>query len=157
MKNKLSTVKLIIRYIFYGISWGCTCLVVMCLFFYLSGSRDLLVLIFEDFGRQAAGAMAVGIGYGGTAIIYQWKRGSMFVKSMIHFCVGMGIFYPVAISLGWIPFHPEHIFHTILQFLFSCGIFMAIWFCFYLFNRNEAKKINKRLRELEKENTGQGS
>lgn len=158
MKNniKLSSIKLIIRYIFYGISWGCTCLVGICLFFYINGNRDLLALIVEDFGQQAVGAMAVGIGCGGTAIVYQWKRGSMFIKSIIHFCVGMGVFYPVAISLGWIPFHPEKVFHTILQFLFSCGIFMAIWFCFYLFNRNEAKKINKRLRELEKENTSQG-
>ena len=68
---------------------------------------------------------------------------------MIHFGVGMGVFYPVSIYLGWIPFYPDRIDYTVLQFLFSCAIFMLIWFCFYLFNRNEAKRINKRLRELE--------
>lgn len=156
MKHNINNIKLVIKYIFYGISWGCTCLVAMCLFFYISGNQDLLAMVFEDFGRQAVGAMVVGIGCGTTAVVYQWKRGSMFLKSIIHFCVGMGIFYPVAISLGWIPVHPEHVFRTILQFLLSCGIFVAIWFCFYLLNRNEAKKINKRLRELEKESTGQG-
>ena len=154
MKNNI---KLAIKYVFYGISWGCTCFVAMCLFFYISGNRDLLVLVFEDFGRQAVGAMAVGIGCGGTSIVYEWERGSLFLKSMIHFCVGMGTFYPVAVSLGWIPFHPEQVFYTVLQFLFSCGIFMAIWFCFYLFNRNEAKKINKRLKELEQDRTGKFS
>lgn len=151
MKGKI---KLVFQYISYGISWGCTCFVVTCLFFYVNGNREALILVFEDFGRQALGAMAVGIGCGSTAVIYRWKRGSMFLKSLIHFCVGMGIFYPVAVSLGWIPFHPERVLPTVLQFLFSCGIFMAIWFCFYLLNRNEAKKINERLRELEKEKEG---
>lgn len=148
MKNNI---KRAIKYISFGISWGCTCLVAMCFIFYISGRRDLLALVFDDFARQAAGAVVVGIGCGGTSIVYEWKWGSMFVKSLIHFCVGMGVFYPTAIFLGWIPFQPERVFHTILQFLFSCGIFMAIWFCFYLLNRNEAKKINQRLRELERE------
>ena len=36
------------------------------------------------------------------------------------------------------------------SYLFSCCIFFLIRFCFYLFSKNEAKKINKKLRELEK-------
>ena len=73
------------------------------------------------------------------------------MKTIIHFCVGMGVFYPVAVSLGWIPFYPDRILYTVLQFLASCGIFMTIRLGFYLFNRNEAKRINKRLREMERD------
>ena len=135
------TVKLIISYILYGISLGCTFFIIMCLSY------------FNDFGRQSIGAMLVGVACGGTAVIYQFDRPSGFWKIIIHFCVGMGVFYPVAIYLGWFPFHPDRIMYTILHFLSSCGIFMIIWLCFYLFNRNEAKIINKRLKELEQENT----
>jgi len=146
------TVKLVIKYILYGISWGCTCFVIMCLSFFFWGGEDLLTIIFKDFARQSIGAMIVGIACGGTAIVYQFNRPSGLVKVIIHFCIGMGVFYPVAIYLGWIPFYPDRVIYTALQFLLSCGIFMAIWFCFYLFNRNEAKRINERLRALERDN-----
>lgn len=146
------TVKLVIKYILYGVSWGCTCFVIMCLFFLIGGGESALMPIVEDFARQSVGAMIVGVACGGTAVIYQFNRPSAFAKVIIHFCVGMGVFYPTAIYLRWIPFYPDRILYTVLQFLTSCGIFMAIWFCFYMFNRNEAKRINARLRELERDN-----
>lgn len=146
------TIELVIKYILYGISLGCTSFVMMCLFYFVGGGEDLLMHIFKDFARQSIGAMIVGIACGGTAIVYQFDRPSGFVKIIIHFCVGMGVFYPVGIYLGWFPFYSDKIPYTILQFLFSCGIFIIIWFCFYLFNRNEARKINKRLKELEQNN-----
>ncbi len=150
------TVKLAMKYILYGISLGCTSFVVMCLSFYVGGGEDLLMLICKDFARHAIGAMLVGIACGGTAVIYQFGRPSGLVKVLIHFCVGMGVFYPVAIYLGWIPFYPDRALFTVLQFLFSCGIFMVIWSCFYLFNRKEAKRINQRLRELERQDIDKG-
>lgn len=145
------TVKLFVKYILSGISLGCTSFVIMCLSFYVGGGEEFLREVFEDFGRQSAGAMLVGIACGGTAVIYQFERFSVMVKTIIHFCVGMGVFYPVALLLGWIPFYPDRIGYTVLQFLVSCCIFMVIWFGFYLFNRNEAKRINERLREMERE------
>ncbi len=147
------TVKLVMKYILYGISLGCTFFVIMCLSYFIFGGEDLLIPIFKDFAKQSIGAMIVGIACGGTAIVYQFERPSGFWKIVIHFCVGMGVFYPIGIYLGWIPFYPDRILYTVLQFLCSCCIFMAIWFCFYLFNRNEAKRINQRLRELKRDNT----
>lgn len=146
------TVKLIMKYILHGISLGCTSFVIMCFSFWAIGGQDLLSFIYKDFAKHSIGSMIVGIACGGTAVIYQFNRPSLFAKVLIHFCVGMGVFYPIAVYLGWIPFHSDRIVFTILQFLSSCGIFMAIWFCFYLFNRNEAKRINERLRELERNN-----
>ncbi|MCI9423076.1 MAG: DUF3021 domain-containing protein [Dorea sp.] len=145
------TLKLFVKYILSGISLGCTFFVIMCLSFYVGGGEEFLKEIFEDFGRQAVGSMLVGIACGATAVIYQFDSFSGFVKTIIHFCVGMGVFYPVAVSLGWIPFYPDRILYTVLQFLASCGIFMTIRLGFYLFNRNEAKRINKRLREMERD------
>lgn len=144
------TVKLVIKYIFYGISLGCTFFVLTGLSYFAFGGEDALTPVCRDYARQAIGSMLVGIACGGTSVVYQFSRPSAFWKIIIHFCVGMGVFYPVSIYLGWIPFYPDRIIFTVLQFLFSCGIFMVIWFCFYLFNRNEAKRINKRLREIER-------
>lgn len=146
-------VKLMIKYTLYGISFGCTFFVIMCLSYSLWGKDDLLMMISKDFTRQSIGAMVIGIACGSTSVVYQFDRLSASLQIMIHFCVGMGVFYPSAIYLGWIPFYPDRIILTVLQFLFSCGIFMVIWSFFYLFNRNEAKRINQRLRELEQDHT----
>ncbi|MCI9448025.1 MAG: DUF3021 domain-containing protein [Lachnospiraceae bacterium] len=151
------TVKTVMKYILSGISLGCTFFVVMCLSFFLGGGEAMLEAICRDFARQSVGAMLVGIACGGTAVIYQFRRPSVMVKVIIHFCVGMGVFYPVALYLGWIPFCPDRVIMTVLQFLFSCIIFTIIWFCFYLFNRNEAKRINQRLRELGQDGAGSKS
>lgn len=147
------TVKMILKYIFYGISIGCTFFVIMCLSFFIGGGEDLLMSICKDFARHSVGAMIIGIACGSTSILYQFDHPSVFWKIVIHFCVGMGVFYPVSIYLGWIPFYSDRILIVVLQFLCTCVIFMVIWFCFFLFNRNEAKRINKRLRDLERDCT----
>lgn len=144
--------KLIVKYLCYGISWGCTVLVLNTLIGYFVSGKSYAILIAEDYARQALGSIAVGISCGSTAVIYQFRRPSWGVKLLIHFVIGMGVFYPTAVWLGWIPFFPGHPLYTVLQLIFSCGIFMAIWLCFYLFNRRDAKKINDRLRDLEREN-----
>lgn len=149
------TIKLVIKYILSGISLGCTFFVIMCLSYSIWGEEDILLLISKDFTRQSIGAIIIGVACGSTSIIYQFDRPSYFLKILIHFCVGMGVFYPIAIYLGWIPFYPDRIIFTVLQFLSSCGIFVIIWLVFYLFNRNEAKRINKRLKELEQHNSTQ--
>lgn len=142
------TVKLIIVYTVYGISFGCTFFVLLCLWYSIRDGNELSILL-NDFVRQALGSIIVGIACGGTAVVYQFNRPSVCLKIIIHFCIGMGVFYPTAIHLGWIPFYPDRISYTILQFVISCCIFMAIWSCFYLWNRQEAKKMNQKLREYD--------
>lgn len=144
-------VKLVITYILHGISLGCTFFVIICLSFFIGGGEDVLASIFQDFARQSIGSMLVGVACGGTAVVYQFDRPSWLAKVAIHFCVGMGVYYPVSLYLGWVPFYPDRVLYTVLQFLCSCVIFMAIWFCFYLFNRSEARRINERLKELERD------
>lgn len=146
-----NTAGLVIKYLLYGISIGCTFFVIMCLSYSVLGGDDVLEEVLRDFTRQALGAMIIGVACGSTSIVYRFERLSLLCKTAIHFCVGMGVFYPAAISLGWIPFFPDRVLLTVLQFLFSCVIFIGIWFCFYLANRSEAIRINRRLRELEKD------
>lgn len=146
MKNIL---KLTAKYIYFGISYGCTFFVLICLAFFAVGGEASLSPVLKDFTGQALGAIAVGIACGTTAIVYQFHRLSRLAQTAIHFCIGMGVFFPTAIHLGWIPFYPERAMYTVMQFLFSCGIFTAIWSCFYFYNRREARRINNRLKELE--------
>ncbi len=146
-----SMAKLIIRYLCYGISLGCTFFVFTCLFGCLAAGNEFLSPVMADFARQSLGAVLTGIGFGTTAVISQFERPSGLTKLLIHFLIGMGIYYPTAFYLGWIPFYRAKLLYTVLQLLISCGVFFAIWLCFYLFNRNEARKINSKIREFQQD------
>lgn len=149
-------IRLIVRFLFWGISWGCTFFVCYCLCCHAFGAKAVLSAILNDFVKHAAGSILVGIGFGTTSIVYVSRRIPLSAKAAIHFTVGMSIFYPVAIYLGWFPFHPDRLLRTMLQFLLSCGIFAVIWLFFYLLQIKDAKKINDRLRELEQTHTDGG-
>lgn len=139
-------VKLVMKFLYRGIAWGCTFFVFFCLLTFYWQGKDFLLAILEYYPRHAVGSMLVGIGYGSTAIVYVWERPSLLIKAGIHFFVGTGIFYCVAFHLAWIPLQPNR--YLLLEFLVSCVTFAVMWSVFYLFSRKEAKLINDRLKEL---------
>lgn len=137
----------LVKYLFFGISWGCLFFVLTCLIGNMVGGEDYLLAVVGDFNRQALGAMAVGIGYGTTAMVYDSEKLPFGLQVFIHFAVGTGIYFPVAFSLGWIPTgSPVNI---ILMVLLSAAVFFIIWSGFYLYYRGEARRMNEKLRELE--------
>lgn len=139
------------KYLLRGILWGCTFFVFFCLLaFYLRG-KDFLFSILNEYPKHAAGTILVGIGYGSTPIVYGWERPSLLTKVGIHFFVGTGIFFGVAFYLSWLPWQLNR--YLALEIAISCISFAALWSVFYLFSRKEAKRINDRLEELEKDGT----
>lgn len=140
-------VKLILKFLLRGITWGCTYFVFFCFIAYYLQGKDFLLTILEQFPKHALGSMVVGIGYGSASVVYVWERPSLVVKAGIHFFVGTGIFFVVAFRLAWIPMQTGG--DLALEFLISCVTFALMWCVFYLFNRKEARAINERLKELE--------
>ena len=55
-----------------------------------------------------------------------------------------------AYKLGWMPI--SNIGYVITFILMAIIIFTSIWTGFYFYNRNEAKKYNAKIKEIEKEN-----
>lgn len=142
-------VRLIIRYLIRGIAWGCTYFVFYCLFLFFWQGKDLLLAVAEDFPKHAVGAILVGLGYGFPAILYELERPALLTKAIIHFFVGTTTFFSIASYLAWIPLQSSR--HIILEVFTSCVSFAAIWSGFYLLRRREARRINNRLQELEKQ------
>ncbi|MDE7170642.1 MAG: DUF3021 domain-containing protein, partial [Oscillospiraceae bacterium] len=111
--------------------------------------KDLLLAIAEDFPKHAVGTILVGIGYCFPAILYELERPALLLKAAIHFFVGTITFFFVSTYLAWIPLQSSR--HIIGELFISCATFAAIWSGFYLLRRREAKQINNRLQELEKQ------
>lgn len=144
----------LVKYLLFGVSWGCLFFVLTCLIGNAVGGKAYLLAVMGDFNRQALGAMVVGIGYGTTAIVYDSEKLPFGLQVFIHFAVGTGVYFPVAFSLGWIPTGgPVNI---LLMVLINVAMFFIIWSGFYFYYRNEARRINEKLRELEpQKGTGQ--
>ena len=139
----------IFKYIMFGISWGCLFFVITCLIGNAVAGESYLMAVMKDFNRQALGAMVVGMGYGTTAIVYNSERLPFGLQVFIHFAVGTGIYFPVALSLGWMTLDsPAYLAVTII---ISILTFFIVWSAFYFYYRAEARRMNLRLKELEKD------
>ena len=141
------SVKKVINYLFLGISWGCTFFVFTCLIGYLIGGPAFLAPIVNNFPRQALGAVFVGIACGSTSIVYRIDRLSLGIQILIHFTLGMSGYFLAAFYLGWIPLENK-------WYILGVLIFTALWSIFFYYNIREARKMNERLKELNREEQG---
>lgn len=142
-------IKKLIKCIYNGISSGCIFFVFICISQSIFGNETFMNNIYNDFTKHALGTILVGMGFGTTPFIYTFKNISMFAKTSIHFIVGMTIFFSTSLYLNWMPF-PQKATMLIIEVLISTTIFFAIWAYFYYINKKEAKRINERIKELEK-------
>ena len=142
-----------IKFIFYGIEYGCTFFVFFFLISEWTGNTSAIDAISQNFTIHALGTILVGMGYGTTPIVYTFKKIPWALQVFIHFAVGMSIFYTVGIYLHWFRFTGS--IQVLVSILISIIIFFVIWSVFYLYHRNEAKKMNRRLRELEGEDSNE--
>lgn len=138
-----------VKYALFGIAWGCTWLVVMGVVLSLSDAAAFQALM-ADYPRQALGAAVVGVASTLPARVYAVRRLPYLWRFAIHIVVALSVFFPVSFALGWIPYYPQAFGITLVEILLGIGIFFAIWLVFFLFNRQEARRINQRVRDLEK-------
>jgi uncharacterized membrane protein YciS (DUF1049 family) len=142
-------IKKVLGYIGYGIAWGWCWLVALLIVSDLAGADALFSSITQRFTLHALGAMAVGIGCGSSAIVYTFDQLRLWQQSLIHFGAGMAALFPVGFGLGWMPTSSAGIIvGCVLQSILT---FFLIWFGFYLYFKNEAKKINARLKQQDAE------
>lgn len=141
--------KRVLKYLFYGISWGWSYFVFINLFGVITAGDMFLKPIMDDFVRQALGSALVGICCGTSAIVYTFNKIPFWQQITIHFIAGLTGYFAVAYNLGWMPV--TNGFYIASYILLGILIFAAIWACFYFYNRHEVKKVNRRLGELESE------
>lgn len=137
----------IIKYTLYGVVWGCLVSTVI-------NAVGSSILGLEWFAHMPYGysinllfGMIVGVGWTLPALIYQNEKLSMLMQTLFHMSIGFAIFIPCAFFIGWIPV--EEGIGTVFTTLLGILLFsVALWGCFYLYSRVEAKKINQRIKEM---------
>ena len=151
-KNKLVTrgidmIKKIIGRTLSGISYGCFWMVGYGMIFNLIPDKAHFESLMSNFTIQAIGSMLVGIGFVLPTLIYGSEKLSLFVKTIIHLGIGVSFFLAVGFFLGWLP-KGLGIGSIFLMIMGCIAVFLAIWFGFYLYYKNESKLINKQLKKI---------
>jgi len=141
--------KRIAKYLLFGIAWGCTWFVVILTALDLLNPVYGLSFPAGSFTTHALGSMATGIAAATTSIIYTIDRLRTWQQAAIHIVIGLGIFFPIAFSLGWLPAGSTTA--IILSVVGTILFFWLIWSGFYFHDKIEAKRLNKKLKERDGE------
>ena len=131
---------------FNGITWGCT----ICTFILVciaANCGDTFSMNSDMFIKHIMGSVFVGIGFTVPSLIYDKKKLSMKVQTLIHMGCGFGVYLPIACSLGWLPVTLGFKM-VILPLAFAIIFAIIIWLGFYLYYKHEAKRINEKLNML---------
>ena len=96
-------VKKVVKYLFWGIAWGCTFFVLVCLTGALTVGDAFIGPVMANFIKQAMGAILVGIFCGSSSIVYTFEKMPMGLRIAIHATVGLTGYFFIAYWLGWMP------------------------------------------------------
>lgn len=143
----INMIKKIIGRTLSGISYGYFWMVSYGIISNFMPDKAYFEALMNNFTIQAIGSMLVGIGFVLPTLIYDSEKLSLFVKTIIHLGIGVSFFLAVGFFLGWLP--KDLGMGSIFLMIVGCiAVFLAIWFGFYLYYKNESKLINKQLKKI---------
>lgn len=128
---------------FLGIAWGCTinCLVMLIISF----SEGKIYFTANEYLKQLICSAVVGIAFVLPTLIYENKKLSQGIKCLIHLGIGFITYFINAFIAGWFPVGLD-IGIVISSVLIMIALSFVIYFFFWLYYKNEAKKINQKIK-----------
>lgn len=136
-----------LKYLGYGVCWGCTFFVLISVVGFLTAGEAFFAPIVPHYARHALGAVLVGVCCGSSSIVYTFEKLALWQQICVHAATGLTGYFLTAYFLGWMPLQSAG--HVVFFVVLGVLTFAAIWACFYLYNRHEAKKVNARLKQLD--------
>ncbi len=130
-----------------GIAWGCTLCVFIMLAGALIGGDEFLAMTTDRFVAQAIGTILIGLGFTVPSLIYDCEKFGRGLQTLIHMGTGFFIYFLVALNIGWIPVECGWKV-TVVSVLIAVAFAFAVWFCYYLYNKKTAEKLNQQLRAM---------
>lgn len=96
----------------------------------------------EMFLRNSLGSIFCGWFFTVSPLYFEIESLKLPTQTVLHFLTVAVCYFVLSLGIGWIPFNFKSILLTLGLFLISYTI---MWLCFYLYFRNEAKKLNAEL------------
>lgn len=125
-----------------GILFGAFIAVVLTNIIYLKGAETLDGPLFL---KNSLACLFCGWFFSVTPLFFEIQSLKLIQQTGLHFISVAILYFILAFTIGWIPF-------TLKSVLFFSGLFLVlyagIWIGFYLYFRNEAKKLNDDLLKI---------
>lgn len=99
------------------------------------------------FTKMVIGCVLTGLAWGAPAAVYLNENLSTGMKSLIHIGIGVIIQTVVAYIVGWIP-KELGVGKCILIVVGEIVFALIIWVCFFIENKKQAKKMNRRIHNM---------
>ena len=111
----------------------------------ISFSEGKIYFTANEYLKQLICSAVVGIAFALPTLIYENEKLSQGIKCLIHLGIGFIIYFITAFIAGWLPISLG-IGIVISSVLIIIALSFVIYFFFWLYYKNEAKKINQKIK-----------
>ena len=125
-----------------GIFFGAFIAVVATNIVYMSGIE---VLDGSIFLKNSLGSIFCGLVFSVTPLYFEIKTLRLPMQTALHFVTVAILYFILSIGIGWVPFEMKSLLLFVGLFII---IYAVIWVSFYLYFKNEAKKLNDELQHI---------
>ena len=97
------------------------------------------------FLKNSIGSVLCGWFFTVSPLYFENRNLKLSQQTILHFLTVMILYLILALTIGWIPFNIQNI---LLTFLISIVVYTIFWVAFYLYFKNQARKLNDDLKKL---------
>ena len=97
------------------------------------------------FLKNSVGSVLCGWFFTVSPLYFENRNLKLSQQTILHFLTVTILYLILALTIGWIPFNIQNI---LLTFLISIVVYTIFWVAFYLYFKNQARKLNDDLKKL---------
>lgn len=80
-----------------------------------------------------------------STLYFENRKLTLSQQTFLHFLTVKILYLILAVTIGWIPFNIKNILITVLV---SIVVYSIFWIAFYLYFKNQVRKLNDDLQKL---------
>ena len=97
------------------------------------------------FLKNSIGSVLCGWFFTVSPLYFENRNLKLSQQTILHFLTVTILYLILALTIGWIPFN---IINILLTLLISIVVYTIFWVAFYLYFKNQARKLNDDLKKL---------
>ncbi len=97
------------------------------------------------FLKNSVGSILCGWLFTVSSMYFENRNLKLYQQTILHFLTVTILYLILALTIGWIPFTFVNI---LLAILIAIVVYTIFWIAFYLYFKNQARKLNEDLRKL---------
>lgn len=105
-------------------------------------TNGLEIINAAAFVKSSLGAIFCGWFFSVTPLYFENENWSLLRQTVYHFITVLILYFITAFGVKWFNFTPVSFLTFVMLFL---GIYAVIWFSFYIYFKNEARKMSEEL------------